>query len=165
MVELKQWFSTVGPRRFFAGPQNILDFPSNTFAEISSSRPNRKGLAFKLNSVKPWPMTCSLRLNRLDSAVSYILSVCTPSGMSRVFCGASIVACTVGHAAVFAVNAALVASQWQHVREPFSCTHLLTSSTRLDKPKYCLTSLRCDPMGNRNQSTSFDGVCFTTCIT
>ena len=32
----------------------------------SAKQPQRKLLAFMLNSVKPWSMTCGLRLNRLD---------------------------------------------------------------------------------------------------
>ena len=41
-------------------------------------------------------------------------ALCTPCGVSRVVCGVHLrLLCAVGHAATFAVNAALVASQWQ----------------------------------------------------
>jgi len=46
-----------------------------------------------LNSVKSWSVACGLRLNRLDSSVSFILGFCTPAGVSRVICGAPISAC------------------------------------------------------------------------
>jgi len=50
-------------------------------------------------------------------------------------CEVPISACTVGHAATFAVNAALTASQRQPARESFPCTYPSTPSVRLDKPQ------------------------------
>ena len=51
----------------------------------------------------------------LHLPVSLTLGFCTPFRVSRVVCGELFpCACTVGYAAAFAVNAALVASQLQH---------------------------------------------------
>jgi len=68
------------------------------------------------DSVKSCSVTCGLRLNRLDSLASLklvfvLLSECHDEwSLARAFPLAS----TVGHASAFEVNAALVASQWQH---------------------------------------------------
>jgi len=45
-------------------------------------------------------------------------------------------ACAVGHAAGFAVNAALVSSQWRHLVWTVTLhTHISTLRTRLDRSK------------------------------
>ena len=64
--------------------------------------------------------------------------------------------CAVGHAATFAVNAALVASQCQQRAFTFPCTLPFTLSTRLDR-QYRFSSRRSDPTGNRTQPTSICG--------
>ena len=52
-------------------------------------------------------------------------------------------ACAVGHAATFAVNAAVVASQWQHRALTVPLTHLQRPSTRLDRRQvsFCTSSV------------------------
>jgi len=60
-------------------------------------------------------MLCPLSFVNLFSSLSFILACCTPyrsgtSGLQRP----SPLACAERHAAAFAVNAALVASRWQH---------------------------------------------------
>jgi len=52
-------------------------------------------------------------------------------------------ACTVDHATVFTLNAAMVARQ----REPFLSTY--PPSTRLDMPHYRFSSLQYDPTEDR----------------
>ena len=76
-------------------------------------------------------------------SVSVLISEC-----HQGVCGARfpLLACAVGHAASFAVNAALVASQYSGTaRELFSCAlppiHQSTRSTRLDRPQLPFSSL------------------------
>jgi len=49
-----------------------------------------------LNAIKSWSVTCGLRLNGLDSSVSFIPGFCAPSGMPWVVCRRpSLLSCTV----------------------------------------------------------------------
>ena len=69
-----------------------------------------------LNSVKSWSITCGLRLNRLDNSVQFRLYsvIVLLSYHERSVGRPSLLDCTEGHAAAFAVNAALMVSQRQH---------------------------------------------------
>jgi len=68
-----------------------------------------------LDSVKSWSIPCGLRLNRLDNSVQFRLYpvIVLLSYHERSVRRPSPLVCAVVHASPFAVNAALVASQWQ----------------------------------------------------
>jgi len=78
--------------------------------------------------------------------LAFVLKRSATSGQRRP----SPLACAIDRSVAFIVNAALMASQWQH-RARLPCTHTFTLSARMEKSQvqYFFQSLRYDPTGDR----------------
>jgi len=96
------------------------------------------------------------------SFVIFALRLRSPFRMSRLVCGA--------HLRLLAPWATRLLSQWMlhwwqvnssTAREPFPATIYKSRARGWTHCKYFLSSLWCDPTGNRTQATSFGSACST----
>jgi len=105
-----------------------------------------------LNSIKSWSVTCGLRLNGLDSSVSFIPGFCAPSRVSRVvYRRPSLFSCTMVTQLLWNW---MMHWWWVNCKARARTVSLHPTintehETAWTGRKYRLTSLWCDPTGNR----------------